>query len=94
VAETTPGPVRALTESTPVRLALSTIFAALGTIFAGFVVIVGLAVSAALWANNLERKVDDLLNRQQRSELSVDQIRTALGIRIAPTAATDHQGIP
>jgi hypothetical protein len=89
--EPTPGAQRAITPTTQFRADLRTLVAIMGTLMA-------VAVAAALWASNLEhkvddlrgnfdQKVDDLRDRQIRQEAAVDQIRAALGIN-TPTART------
>jgi hypothetical protein len=88
MSDPTPGAQRAITPTTQLRADLRTVCAIIGSIIIA-------TFAAALWANNLEHKVDDMRERQIRSELAMDQIRAALGIRL-PVARTadDRQANP
>lgn len=72
--EVTPGPQRALSESTPLKLPVERFVVLIGAV-------VALTFAAAMWMANVDRNVATVLDRQERQDRRLERIEDALGVR-------------
>lgn len=74
MAEQTPGPQRAISEATPIRMSVRAMLSLLGTIIA-------ITVCAAIWATDMKRDMVDLKEGMRRMEVRQERFEEALSNR-------------